>query len=50
MLQTLGCDDAQGFFMSPPLSAQALALWIRANDGNVSGLTGSYQAAGAASD
>ncbi len=28
MLQTLGCDDAQGYYMSPPLDAQALASWM----------------------
>jgi diguanylate cyclase (GGDEF)-like protein len=33
MLRTLGCDDAQGFFMSRPLPPDALAAWIRANDG-----------------
>jgi diguanylate cyclase (GGDEF)-like protein len=33
MLRTLGCDDAQGFFMSKPLAPDLLALWIRANDG-----------------
>jgi diguanylate cyclase (GGDEF)-like protein len=32
-LRKLGCDDAQGFFMSRPLDAQTLAYWIRANDG-----------------
>jgi EAL domain-containing protein (putative c-di-GMP-specific phosphodiesterase class I) len=35
MLRTLGCDDAQGFYMSRPLSADALAAWIRENDGNL---------------
>jgi len=34
MLRTLGCDDAQGYFMSQPLEPQALANWIRANKGN----------------
>jgi diguanylate cyclase (GGDEF)-like protein len=34
MLQTLGCDDAQGYFMSRPLPPMALAAWIRANKGN----------------
>jgi EAL domain-containing protein (putative c-di-GMP-specific phosphodiesterase class I) len=29
MLQTLGCDDAQGFFMSPPLDADSLAAWMQ---------------------
>jgi EAL domain-containing protein (putative c-di-GMP-specific phosphodiesterase class I) len=33
MLCTLGCDDAQGYFMSHPLPPAALADWIRANDG-----------------
>ena len=32
-LRKLGCDDAQGFFMSRPLDARTLAYWIRANDG-----------------
>jgi diguanylate cyclase (GGDEF)-like protein len=33
MLRALGCDDAQGFFMSRPLDARALAQWIRGNAG-----------------
>jgi diguanylate cyclase (GGDEF)-like protein len=33
MLQSLGCDDAQGFFMSPPLAPDALQKWMRDNDG-----------------
>ena len=33
MLQSLGCDDAQGFFMSRPLAADALEKWMRDNDG-----------------
>ena len=33
MLRTLGCDDAQGYFMSRPLEPAALASWIRANHG-----------------
>jgi diguanylate cyclase (GGDEF)-like protein len=33
MLRSLGCDDAQGFFMSRPLEPAALASWIRANHG-----------------
>ncbi len=32
MLRVLGCDDAQGFFMSKPLAPRALIAWIRAND------------------
>src|SRR5690349_7181110 len=38
MLRSLGCDDAQGFFMSKPLAPEALAQWIRANDGCLSDL------------
>jgi len=34
MLRVLGCDDAQGYFMSKPLPPHALAQWIRENDGN----------------
>ncbi len=33
MLRALGCDDAQGYFMSRPLPPAALTQWIRANDG-----------------
>ena len=33
MLRSLGCDDAQGYFMSRPLDARALARWIRGNAG-----------------
>jgi len=33
MLRTLGCDDAQGYFMSRPLDSRALAAWIRGNAG-----------------
>jgi EAL domain-containing protein (putative c-di-GMP-specific phosphodiesterase class I) len=33
LLRSLGCDDAQGYFMSRPLPPAALAQWIRANDG-----------------
>ena len=33
LLRTLGCDDAQGYFMSRPLPPAALAQWMRSNDG-----------------
>jgi diguanylate cyclase (GGDEF)-like protein len=33
LLRGLGCDDAQGYFMSKPLEPQALVSWIRANAG-----------------
>jgi len=34
LLRTLGCDDAQGYFMSRPLEPVALANWVRVNHGN----------------
>jgi len=33
LLEALGCDDAQGFFVSPPLEAAALVEWMRHHDG-----------------
>ncbi|MBS0420785.1 MAG: EAL domain-containing protein [Proteobacteria bacterium] len=33
LLEALGCDDAQGFFLSPPLEAAALVEWMRHHDG-----------------
>jgi diguanylate cyclase (GGDEF)-like protein len=33
MLRALGCDDAQGYYMSKPLNPRALASWIRGNEG-----------------
>ena len=33
MLQALGCDDAQGFFMSRPLDAASLQNWMREHEG-----------------
>jgi diguanylate cyclase (GGDEF)-like protein len=47
MLRVLGCDDAQGFFMSKPLDPRALIAWIRLND-NTSAESASFQAAEAA--
>ena len=32
LLRELGCDDAQGCYMSPPLPADALVTWIEKND------------------
>jgi len=29
LLARLGCDEAQGYYMSPPLEAEALKTWIR---------------------
>jgi diguanylate cyclase len=40
ILRSLGCDDAQGYFMSKPLSADLLTAWIRANDGSFKGAPG----------
>jgi EAL domain-containing protein (putative c-di-GMP-specific phosphodiesterase class I) len=31
LLARLGCDDAQGFYMSLPIDAEALMRWIRAH-------------------
>jgi EAL domain-containing protein (putative c-di-GMP-specific phosphodiesterase class I) len=31
LLVRLGCDDAQGFYMSPPIDAEALVRWMRAH-------------------
>jgi diguanylate cyclase len=44
-LRKLGCDDAQGFFMSKPLEPRTLAYWIRANEGRFS--SGASDASGA---
>jgi diguanylate cyclase (GGDEF)-like protein len=48
MLRRLGCDDAQGYFMSRPLEPRALASWIRGNAGTLPGLTATADAADAA--
>jgi diguanylate cyclase (GGDEF)-like protein len=42
MLRSLGCDDAQGYFMSRPLDPRALAGWIRSNTSQ--GLTATFNA------
>ena len=46
LLRSLGCDDAQGYFMSKPLDASSLAEWMRANDGVFAGKVMSLPAAG----
>jgi EAL domain-containing protein (putative c-di-GMP-specific phosphodiesterase class I) len=33
LLESLGCDDAQGYFMSPPLEPVALVQWMHEHDG-----------------
>jgi diguanylate cyclase (GGDEF)-like protein len=48
LLRSLGCDDAQGYFMSRPLEPRALASWIRGNAGTLSGLAATSDAADAA--
>ncbi len=49
-LRKLGCDDAQGFFMSKPLDARTLAYWIRANNGKfTSGEAATFDASDEAS-
>jgi EAL domain-containing protein (putative c-di-GMP-specific phosphodiesterase class I) len=49
MLRSLGCDDAQGFFMSKPLDPAELTRWMKSNDGQfLSGLSATPNAAEAA--
>jgi diguanylate cyclase (GGDEF)-like protein len=33
LLESQGCDDAQGYFISPPLEPAALVAWMREHDG-----------------
>jgi diguanylate cyclase (GGDEF)-like protein len=33
LLEALGCDDAQGFFLSPPLEPAPLVAWMHQHDG-----------------
>lgn len=33
LLAQLGCDDAQGFYMSPPVDPETLLRWIRSREG-----------------
>lgn len=45
LLKLLGCDHAQGFFLSAPLEAPALLPWMRDHDGaRLSGTGRSYAA------
>ena len=32
LLETLGCDTAQGYYIRPPLAADAFAEWVRSRD------------------
>jgi EAL domain-containing protein (putative c-di-GMP-specific phosphodiesterase class I) len=34
MLRLMGCDQAQGFLMSPPLAADAAVRWILSHVGS----------------
>jgi len=45
MLRKLGCDDAQGYFMSRPLEPGALANWIRSYKGQPPALNAAEPAA-----
>jgi EAL domain-containing protein (putative c-di-GMP-specific phosphodiesterase class I) len=38
LLRSLGCDDAQGFFMSKPLDAADLTRWLNGNAGRIADL------------
>lgn len=35
-LRALGCDGAQGYYISRPLAAERLAQWVAANGGEFS--------------
>ncbi len=35
LLESLGCDDAQGYFLSPPLEAAMLVQWMHEHDGHI---------------
>jgi predicted signal transduction protein with EAL and GGDEF domain len=43
LLKLLGCDHAQGYFMSPPLEVPALVQWMHDHDGKgISGRAGEW--------